>query len=103
MNCCISKSRLGLLWFLLTVFTITVSGQVRVDNTSQYLKNGSFSWRIFVQADKQTLGKIKCVEYRLDPSFIKPVRQVCAVGDPNYAFAESGEALKSFIVRVTIT
>ena len=103
MNRCTSKARLTLLWFSPILFTLTVSGQVRVDNTSQYIKNGTFSWRIFVQADRKTLTKIKCVEYQLDPSFIKPVRQICSVGDPSYAFAESGEAVRSFTVRVTIT
>jgi len=103
MKACCSKGRLALLSFSSILLTsLTASAQVRVENTSQYVKNSTFSWRIFIQADQPTLSSIGCVEYRLDPSFVKSVRQVCRLGDPKYPFAESGEALKSFKVGVTV-
>jgi hypothetical protein len=98
-----SRGRLALLsCSSILLMSLTALAQVRVDNTSQYVNPSTFTWRIFIQADKTTLADIGCVEYRLDPSFAKSVRLVCNLGDPRYPFAESGEALKSFKVGVTV-
>lgn len=103
MKPCFSKGRLALLSFSsILLMSISASAQVRVENTSQYVNNSTFTWRIFIQGDKTTLADIGCVEYQLDPSFSKSIRQVCKLGDPKYPFAESGEALKSFKVGVTV-
>ena len=75
---------------------------IRVDNTSQYLSNATFNWKIFIQAGNDVLTKIDCVEYRLDPSYRDPIRKVCKLGDSKYPFALSGEALKTFNVGVTV-
>ena len=97
------KASLPLLWFsTILLLNLTALGQVRVESTSQYVNNASYSWRIFIQADNATLNSIGCVEYRLDPSFARSVRQVCQRGDARYPFAESGEALRSFKVGVTV-
>ena len=103
MKPCCFKGRVALLSFSSILLTsLTALAQVRINNTSQYVNNSTFTWRIFIQADKATLADIGCVEYRLDPSFVKSVRQVCKLGDPKYPFAESGDALKSFKVGVTV-
>lgn len=103
MNVFFRKASLPLIWFSsILLLNVTALGQVRVESSSQYINNASFSWRIFIQADNATLSTIGCVEYRLDPSFARSVRQVCQRGDARYPFAESGEALRSFKVGVTV-
>jgi len=102
MRAALSKGRFAFLAFSSILWLcLAASAQVEVNHTSQYLNNSSFRWRIFIQPNKVT-SDIVCVEYRLDPSFAKSVRQVCNLGDPKYPFAESGEALKSFKVGVTV-
>ncbi len=91
------------LWAIL-IGAITSSGQVnfRVENTSQYLSNGLFNWKIFIKAENDLLKRIEFVEYRLDPSFRDPIKKVYKLGDSKYPFAFSGEALKAFNVGITV-
>lgn len=94
-----------LLLALLIILLINLdsAGQsIRVDNTSEYLQNATFSWKVFIQSDSETLRQVECVEYLLDPSYTQPRRKVCKLGDTRYPFALSGEALKPFKIGVMV-
>jgi len=88
--------------FVILLVSLDSAAQIGVDNTSQYLKNATFSWKVFIKADSKTLRQIECVEYRLDPSFTEHTRKVCKLGDSTYPFALSDEALKPFKIGVTV-
>jgi transcription initiation factor IIF auxiliary subunit len=63
---------------------------VTVKNTSTYVGAGRWDWRIFVEADPDTLRQIECVEYVLHPTFPDPVRKVCNQQKTNFAYSTNG-------------
>ncbi len=54
---------------------------IRAGNTSQYLGGGTWSWTVFIVANKRTLDTIRCIEYMLHPTFSPPVRRICEAGN----------------------
>src|ERR1700682_1424301 len=56
-------------------------------STVKALGNGRGEGTVFMRASPAQLKHVVCVEYRLDPTFPNPVRQVCDQGPPSQAFA----------------
>jgi transcription initiation factor IIF auxiliary subunit len=50
---------------------------LHTENWSRQIEPGWWQWGVHLTGPTATLGKIKCVEYSLHPSFPNPVRVVC--------------------------
>lgn len=50
---------------------------VRPENWSREIEPGWWEWGIYLAGSPAELGRIRCVEYTLHPSFPNPVRVVC--------------------------
>lgn len=73
---------------------------VAVKNSSSYVGGGRWDWTIFIDADRDTLARIKCVEYVLHPTFPDPIRRVC--NQPDTKFAHSANGWGTFTVKVNV-
>ncbi len=94
----------GVAWLCFGIFfNISISAQdISATNASTHISGDKWRWTIFIDASPQTLGKIKCVEYRLLPTFSNPVRKVCEKGPENRAFALSGVSWGEFEVPIQV-
>lgn len=70
-----------------------------VANTSAYIGNGQWHWKIFVNGDHETLSQIECVEYTLHPTFPEPVKRRC---DRSSNFALEANGWGTFVVKVRV-
>jgi transcription initiation factor IIF auxiliary subunit len=71
-----------------------------VKNTSSYTGAGRWNWRVFVDADAETLRQIECVEYTLHPTFPDPVRRVCNQSETKFALSSNGWGTFTIKVRI---
>lgn len=72
---------------------------ISVENTSTYLGNGRWNWKIYIIADSFTLNQIDSVEYTLHPTFPNPtVRRYNK--EANFALEANGWG--TFIVKVRV-
>ena len=77
--------------------------QVSAANTSHYLGAGQWEWTIFIKASPAVLSKIRCVEYKMHPTFPKPSeRKVCEAGRQDQPFALSAVGWGTFEIPITI-
>lgn len=67
-------------------------------NTSRYIGNGRWAWTIYIKAPPEVLSKVKCVEYKLHPTFPDPVPPICALGDARYPFGLDSNGWGTFVV-----
>jgi len=81
---------------------ILVRGQVEVRHTSTYAGAGRYKWTAYIKTDPATLKRIDYVEYRLHPTFPKPLRKVIAPRTGLYPFSTSDMALDNFKLGVTV-
>ena len=79
------------------------AAQVKATNTAHYLGNGAWAWTVFLQGDRSVLSGIRCVEYRLHPTFPNPVRLVCALGTMDRPFALSTQGWGEFEIQIKVT
>jgi transcription initiation factor IIF auxiliary subunit len=77
------------------------SQSVTVRDTSIYLGKSRWSWRLFLQGTPKQLAAIRCVTYRLPPSFRDRERRTCSRGSGR-AFEVTGETFGAFGVEVRI-
>lgn len=49
---------------------------LKVRNTYRYLERGRYEWTLFIDEDRATLKRIRCVEYTLHPTFPGPGAKV---------------------------
>lgn len=73
-----------------------------VANTSRYVGKGRWDWIVYINAPEETLHNIRCVEYHLHPTFPKPTRTVCELGDPLFPFGHSTNGWGIFQISVKI-
>ena len=68
----------------LMVFALALQGaegqSLKVDNTYVY-DQGGFTWRVFLDEPPAVLNQIKCVEYKLHPTFPNPTQRRCTPAD----------------------
>lgn len=57
---------------------------------------------MFVRGDRQRIEDIKCVEYKLHPTFPNPVRRICEKGDSNRPFGLSAEGWGTFTIPIRV-
>jgi hypothetical protein len=79
------------------------STHVKATNSAHYLGNGAWSWTVFLQGDRSVLSSIRCVEYRLHPTFPNPVRRVCALGSIDRPFALTTQGWGEFEIQIKVT
>lgn len=68
-------------------------------NTSKYVGDGRWDWTVYVRGSTAAIGQIKCVEYTLHPTFLKPVRTVCDRGKSTQPFALSANGWGEFMIN----
>jgi len=72
---------------------------LKVRNTYRYLERGRYQWTLFIDEDRATLKRIRCVEYTLHPTFPDPVRRIC---EPEDAFRLSTDGWGEFTILLKI-
>lgn len=93
-------------WIVLRMLAVLVAASspclatLKVQNTSTYVGAGRWNWTLFVDADSDTLRRIKCVVYTLHPTFPKPVIPVCHHPETKFALPSNGWGI--FKVQVEI-
>lgn len=75
---------------------------VRAANVAEELRPGWWRWTVFVEGSETALDRIRCVEYRLHPTFPDPVRRVCRRGTGSRAFALSSAGWGTFEVGLRL-
>ena len=98
----LGKTLLALVVLLPAPFgsVVHAQGSLAIRNSSTYVGNGRWNWKILVEADARTLNSIRCVEYTLHPTFPNPVRRVCNKPGTKFAYASNGWG--TFTVKVRI-
>jgi transcription initiation factor IIF auxiliary subunit len=80
-----------------------VAQPLTAENTSRYLGNGRWNWTIYLAGPDSLIDRVSCVQYTLHPTFPNPVREICALGNRQQAFALSATGWGTFNVPVRIT
>jgi transcription initiation factor IIF auxiliary subunit len=77
--------------------------ELTVSNTSSYIGKSRWAWTLYVEGPASVVGKIKCVQYTLHPTFPNPVRVVCQRGlNDKEPFALHGDGWGEFDVGVKV-
>lgn len=93
----------ALTWLGFISFPLPSAAQeISVANTSLYVGNGRWDWTVFIQASPQVLKEIACVEYELHPSYPKPVRKVCRLGDQRHPFGHTTNGWGEFEIKIKV-
>ncbi|MGH9314635.1 MAG: pYEATS domain-containing protein, partial [Vicinamibacterales bacterium] len=80
----------------------SASPAVRLDNVSTKVRDGWWQWTVFVKGSEDALRRIRCVEYRLHPSFTNPVQRVCARGCGLRGFPLTTSGWGTFLIRARV-
>lgn len=72
------------------------------DNDAQSVGDNKWNWTVFISARQKDIDDIKCVEYKLHPSFPNPVRLVCEQGDPQRPFGLSATGWGTFSIGIRV-
>jgi len=77
---------------------------LRVGNVSSYAGNKRWDWTVFITAPADVLDRVRCVEYKLHPTFPEPVQVICDRGyDSSRAFPLTRNGWGEFEIAVTVT
>lgn len=76
--------------------------QLSAANSSRYVGNGRWDWTVFIKGPPEILKNVSCVEYTLHPSFPKPIRKVCSLGDKDYPFGLSSNGWGVFEISIKV-
>jgi transcription initiation factor IIF auxiliary subunit len=77
--------------------------EIAAANTSRYVGAGRWDWTVYLRAPPKVLKEIKCVTYKLHPTFPNPVRKVCELGDARFPFGLSANGWGRFTVEINIS
>jgi WD40 repeat protein len=72
------------------------------DNVAKSIGNNKWNWTVFVKGNELDLDSIKCVEYRLHPTFPNPVRRVCEQGNAQRPFGLSATGWGTFSIGIRV-
>ena len=78
-------------------------GKITTRNISTYVGNDQWNWTVFLEATPEVLTSIQCVQYTLHPTFPKPVRNVCEIGDRRYPFGLSSQGWGVFEIAIRVS
>ncbi|PTL75109.1 pYEATS domain-containing protein [Vitiosangium sp. GDMCC 1.1324] len=76
--------------------------ELRAGHVSTHLKQKLWRWTVYIQAPKDVLQRVKCVEYVLDRTFPDPIREVCDRGTGAQAFPLKVTAWGPSTVRIRV-
>ena len=82
--------------------SVTPARGIQPQNVAQKIGTRRWRWTIFLAAPKDTLDRIRCVEYTLHPTFPDPVRDVCARGSSSRAFALTATGWGTFRIGIRV-
>ncbi|HKA59308.1 MAG TPA: pYEATS domain-containing protein [Gemmatimonadales bacterium] len=87
----------------LTVPSPAMAQALSATNISRYMGDGRWDWTIYLVGAPEVLRDVRCVEYRLHPTFPNPVQKICSIGDPTRPFALHSNGWGTFEVGLTVT
>ncbi|UCD18435.1 MAG: hypothetical protein JSV44_05875 [Candidatus Zixiibacteriota bacterium] len=88
---------------IISITSPSVSAQdISAANISRYLGDGEWQWKVYIRASANVLDRIDYVEYRLHPTFPRPVRTVGELGDPRYPFGLESRGWGVFPIEIKI-
>lgn len=92
------------LWHMLTFEPPKRSGELHIEtrNIATQIGPNSWRWTAFIEAPREVLEAIECVEYTLHPTFPEPVRVVCQMGSPSQAFPITAIGWGTFELEVRV-
>jgi transcription initiation factor IIF auxiliary subunit len=94
----------GLVGLLLLAGPLPASGQeISAKNTSRYVGDNRWDWTVYISASPTTLGEIRCVEYTLHPTFLRPHQRVCRPGNPKFPFGLRSNGWGTFEIPIKVT
>lgn len=97
------KYVLTFLVFLCSSWNILFSqNDIRINNSSSYLGNGKWSWKVYIIATNVTLSQIASVTYTLHKTFSPNRISINRIGDENYPFALSATGWGTFTIKVEV-
>jgi YEATS family len=62
-----------------------------------------WQWTVFLSGTSEALAHVKCVQYKLEPSFPNPSRTVCSRGAEDHPFSSSGTTWGAFNLSALVT
>ncbi len=68
-------------------------------NTSKYIGNHLWDWKVFIEATPETLSQIEYVEYELHPTFPEPIRRIHT---RHNKFALSARGWGTFEIKIQV-
>ncbi len=72
------------------------------DNVAQSIGDNKWSWTVFLRGDRQRIDDIKCVEYKLHPTFPHPIRRICEKRYSNRPFGLSATGWGTFTIPIRV-
>jgi hypothetical protein len=72
------------------------------DNVSESVGNKRWNWTVFIKGDREAIDAVKCVEYKLHPTFPDPIRLVCDRGDLSRPFGLSATGWGTFSIGIRV-
>ena len=82
--------------------TATGTVPLAAANTAKELKPGLYEWTVYVTGTPEQLGAVQCVEYKLHPTFPKPLQEVCTLGNTSRAFALTATGWGTFVIGIRV-
>jgi transcription initiation factor IIF auxiliary subunit len=76
--------------------------EISAANTAQYVGDDRWNWTIFIDAPPEVLSKVRCVEYKLHPTFPHPNQKICKNLDPAHPFALSSNGWGTFEIPIRV-
>jgi prokaryotic YEATS domain len=76
--------------------------RLKADNIAEQVGSDRWNWTVFLKGNRQDIDAIKCVQYKLHPSFPNPVKLVCKAGDPDRAFKFSASGWGTFTIDIRL-
>jgi len=76
--------------------------EIKIGNVAEIIREGWWSWRVFITADESVLDQIQCVEYTLHPTFPDPVKLVCDRGTGRQAFPLNALGWGTFTIHIRV-
>src|SRR5437879_66223 len=75
---------------------------INIENKSSYIGNERWEWTLYATGDSKVINDIRCIEYKLHPTFPNPIQTVCRQGEAETPFALNGSGWGEFNVVATV-
>lgn len=75
---------------------------IRTHNDAKQIGKRRWRWTVYLDATEEVIGRIKCVEYTLHPTFPDPVKEVCERGTGDHPFALTATGWGIFVIDIRV-